>query len=203
MSTAFRPGGLARLWLLRTLPLLPFLLTLPLLAGCGGMAKPQIGPIQFTNAAGTSVTPATTLAVNGQVYMIATVTNDDQLLGVSWTVTCGSEAPVGGTSIDSSCGTCAPAQTASGPVPLYPSTGIITTYNAPSEIPKGGTVTITAHATALPSVTTSITLTIVAAHGNAEPPSTGARRATQVEAMGPVNALPATSATDRFPGSGL
>jgi hypothetical protein len=48
-------------------------------------------------------------------------------------------------------------------VPTYPSTGIITTYTAPSVVPKGGTVTITAHATSLPSVFSSVTLTIVAA----------------------------------------
>jgi hypothetical protein len=107
--------------------------------------------------------------VNGQLYMIATVTNDNEDLGVSWTVTCGSAAPPGGISIDSSCGVFTPAQTQSGPVPAYPVTGIVATYNAPSAIPKGNTVTITAHATALPSVTSSVTLTIDAAASAVKP----------------------------------
>jgi len=127
------------------------------------MAKPQIGAIQFTTVSGASVTAPTSLAVNGQVYMVADVTNDDQLLGVSWSVTCGSSAAPGGISIDRACGTFNPAQTESGPVPLYLTTGIITTFNAPAAIPTGKTVTLTAHATALPSVTSSVTLTIVSA----------------------------------------
>jgi hypothetical protein len=95
--------------------------------------------------------------------MVADVTNDDLLLGVSWTVTCGSAAVPGGTSIDTACGTLNPANTESGPVPLYPTSGIISTYNAPAEVPAGSTVTITAHATALPSITSSATLKVVAA----------------------------------------
>jgi hypothetical protein len=156
------------------------------LAGCGGSVKPQIGPIEFTNAAGTGVSPVTSLAVNGQIFLVATVTHDDQLLGVSWTVNCGSAVPPSSGTIDTSCGTCVPAQTQSGPVPLYPSTGIITTYNAPSAIPKGATVTITAHATALPSVSSSVTLTIVAAQA-ANPargwPQSGAERGQQGAGM--------------------
>jgi len=127
------------------------------------MAKPQVGAIQFTTASGASVTAPTSLAVNGQVYVVADVTNDNQFLGVSWTVTCGSAAAPGGVSIDSACGTFNPAHTLSGPVPLYLTTGIISTYNAPAQIPTGTTVTITAHATALPSVTSSATLTVVSA----------------------------------------
>ena len=121
-----------------------------------------MGRIQFTTVSGASVTAPTSLAVNGQVYMVADVTNDDQLLGVSWSVTCGSSAAPGGISIDRACGTFNPAEE-SGPVPLYLTTGIITTFNAPAAIPTGKTVTLTAHATALPSVTSSVTLTIVSA----------------------------------------
>jgi len=109
------------------------------------------------------VTAPSSLAVNGQVYLVADVTNDNQFLGVSWTVTCGSAAAPGGIAIDTACGTFSPAHTESGPVPLYLTTGIITTYNAPATIPTGTTVTLTAHATALPSVTSSATLTVVAA----------------------------------------
>jgi hypothetical protein len=172
---------------LRSRALYLFLLAILMtVAGCGGTVRPQIGPIEFTSAAGVSVPAVTSLAVNGQVYLVATVTHDDQLLGVSWTVNCGSAVPPSSGTIDTSCGTCVPAQTQSGPVPLYPSTGFITTYNAPSAIPKGSTVTITAHATALPSVSSSVTLTIVAAQA-ANParswPQSGAERSQQGAGM--------------------
>jgi len=174
-----------------------------LLAGCGGMVKPQIGPIQFTSSSGASVPAVSSLPVNGQAYLVATVTNDDQVLGVSWTVTCGSAAPPGGTSIDSACGTCNPAQTASGPVPLYPSSGIISTYNAPSEIPRGGTVTITAHVTALPSVTSSVTVTIVAAQSKVEPVSPGETIPSPASVAIMAGATPTNAATGKAPKAGM
>ena len=136
-------------------------LALPAFIGCSNAARPLIGPIQFTTNSGAPGPAVNSLAVNGQVYLVATVTNDDQFLGVSWTITCGSAQSPGSGSIDTSCGSCVPSQTQSGPVPHYPSTGFITTYNAPPEVPKGSIVTITAHATSLPSVTSSITLKIV------------------------------------------
>jgi hypothetical protein len=136
-------------------------------AGCGGTARPEIGPIEFTNASGTSQPAVSAVEVNGQLYLVAVVTNDDQLLGVSWTVSCGSALPPSSGVIDTSCGTLSPAQTLSGPVPSYPSTGYVTTYSAPQAIPKGGTITITAHATALFSVSSSVTLTIEAAQSGA------------------------------------
>jgi hypothetical protein len=142
---------------------LALMLVVAMLTGCANPKGPTVGPIVFTDATGTPVSAVTTLAVNQPVYMVAEVSNDNDFLGVSWTVTCGS-APSGGsggTVINTACGVCNPAQTASGPVPTYPSNGIITTYTAPSVIPKGGTVTITAHATSSPSVVSSVTLTIV------------------------------------------
>lgn len=139
------------------------LLALP--AGCAS-GKPVVGPIQFVDAQGAPVQAVTSLGVNGVIYLVATVTNDDEQLGVSWTVNCGSLPPGGGTNgvIDTICGTFTPSETESGPVPTYPSTGIITEYSAPSVVPKGNTVTIVAHATTLPSITSSVTLTIVAAN---------------------------------------
>ena len=177
--TAFRSGANASLRPPLTLafPLLGLILSA--LAGCSNSTKPQVDPIEFTDSAGAPAPAVTSLAVNGQVYLVATVRDDYQFLGVSWTVTCGSAIPPGGSGgggIDTACGVFNPAQTASGPVPSYPSTGIITTYIAPSVIPKGGDVTITAHATSLPSVTSSIKLTIAAA-----------------EAASPARARPASS----------
>jgi len=139
------------------------MLVVAMLIGCANPARPTVGPIEFTDAKGAPVSAVTTLAVNQPVYMVATVSNDSDLLGVSWTVTCGSVGTTGtgGTAINTACGVVSPPQTASGPVPTYPSSGIITTYTAPSMIPKGGTVTITAHATSLPSAVSNVTLTIV------------------------------------------
>jgi hypothetical protein len=165
LINAFRCEGRPRVPAPRSVKLSALGIVLAVLSGCGGMGKPQIGPIQFTDASGASVTAISSLAVNGQVFLVGDVTSDDQFLGVSWTVTCGSAAPPGGPSIDNSCGTFNPTETMSGPVPQYPTKGIITTYTAPTAIPKGGTVTITAHVTALPSITSSVMVTIVAGQG--------------------------------------
>ena len=194
MITAFRSGAPKTLRPLRKLALCGMALIFGILAGCGSATRPQIGPIQFTTASGASVPAVTSLAVDGQVFLVATVTDDDQFLGVSWTVTCGSAIPPGSGTIDTSCGTFDPAQTASGPVPAYPSTGFIATYNAPSAIPKGATVTLTAHATALPSVTSSVALTIVAAQGSIEPASIQRRLGTQEQAVRGTDLLPVTDA---------
>jgi len=144
---------------------------LALLSGCVNSQRPVVGPIQFVTVSGASLPAVSSLAVNGTIYLFADVTNDDEQLGVSWTVNCGSMPPASesGGVISTACGLVSPAQTASGPIPTYPSTGYITAYTAPSAVPKGNTVTITAHATSLPSVTSSVTLTIVAAGQAASP----------------------------------
>lgn len=135
--------------------------------GCANPKPPAVGPIEFVDSKGDPVSAVSTLDVNEPVYMVATVSNDNDFLGVSWTVACGSvpSSGSGGTVINTACGVASPTQTASGPVPNYPSTGIITTYTAPSVVPKGGTVTISAHATSLPSVLSSVTLTIIETQG--------------------------------------
>jgi hypothetical protein len=92
--------------------------------------------------------------------MFANVANDDELLGVTWTVTCGSSGPANLQSINTACGTFSPVQTESGPIPLYPASGYVTTFTAPSAIPKGGTVTIAAAATSQPTATLSVTLPV-------------------------------------------
>jgi hypothetical protein len=195
---------MANLCSLRNRKRLAFAPMLMLLAGCS-MNRPQIGAIAFVNASGTSISAPSSVAVNGPLYMLATVTNDDELLGVSWTVTCGSAPPPnsGNSSIDTSCGTFNPTQTLSGPIPLYPTTNIITTYTAPSAVPKGGTVTITAHATALPSVTSSITLTVVAAQTAVEPASTGKKDAVRAQADDMAKTFPIAAVTRQAPSRGL
>jgi ribosomal protein S10 len=153
--------------------------------------------------------------------MFANVIDDDQYLGVSWTVICANSTPVSSGSIDTYCGTFGStnsntAQTASGPIPLYlpTGTGIITAYNAPSALPKGETeetVTITAHATSLPSATSSVTLTIcgqggcptqVAAQSGIEPLMRG-RNTLQAQAASLTEASPASGVTGLTQGSEL
>jgi hypothetical protein len=175
-------------------------LILSALLGCSNTTKPIVGPIEFTNTSGVSVPAVTSLAENGQLYLVGTVTNDDEDLGVSWTVSCGNSEPPSTGSIDTLCGTLVPPQTESGPVPLYPSTGFVTTYTAPQAIPKGSTVTITAHATSLPSVTSSVTLTIVAAQsGNSSSAWLPGETSTSFQAAG-VRA-PALSGDENAPGT--
>jgi hypothetical protein len=76
-----------------------------------------------------SVSPsAFNISTSGTESLTAVVANDVNSAGVGWTATCGSTAA-------GACGTFSPTKTAS---------GIATTYTAPSSIPSGGPVTITA-----------------------------------------------------------
>jgi hypothetical protein len=149
------------------------------LAACGGSTKPQVDSITFTSdaagqkpicTAGTPSgdTPACTAALlpalvagGSPLYMFADISGDDLDLGVTWTVSCSSSG-VGNGGVNTSCGTFVPASTLSGPVPLYPESDIVTTYNGPTSVPKGGSVTITAQATSLPSASLSISLNVTA-----------------------------------------
>jgi hypothetical protein len=81
----------------------------------------------------TQAIPNNTIAKNVTAPLAATVTNDSANAGVDWTVTCGSSA---------ACGTFSLTHTAS---------GAQTTFTAPSAIPAGGTVTITATSTTDPT----------------------------------------------------
>jgi hypothetical protein len=206
---------------LRNLSLAVFALLLPALIGCANSTRPQVGSITFTTDS-TGATPICTIAVlsnlqsstpactsallptlvaGGQAaYLYATVTGDNEALGVSWTVTCGSATAAGSGEIDTSCGTFQPAETLSGPVPLYATTGIVTTYNAPSTVPKSGTVTITAHATSLPSEALSVTLNIVATKSNVDPLMRGGS-ALEKQAVRLLAASPATTLKQRAQGA--
>lgn len=163
MTIGFRSGVLTGLRPQCALAISALALILSALVGCSNTARPTIGPVEFTSSSGVTAPAVTSLAVNGQIFLVATVTNDNEFLGVSWTVACGSSQPPSTGTIDTSCGAFVPQQTQSGPVPSYQSTGFVTTYSAPAEVPKGSTVTITAHVTSLPSVASSVTLTILPA----------------------------------------
>jgi hypothetical protein len=150
-----------------------------ILAACGSLNRPEVASITFTTDASGQTpictagvpsgdTPTCTAALlpalvagGSPVYLYADITGDDLDLGVTWTVTCASSG-VGNGGVNTSCGTFVPAATISGPVPLYAEPGIVTTYNGPTSVPKGGKVTITAQATSLPSESLSISLNVTA-----------------------------------------
>lgn len=119
-------------------------------SGCSGTSvKPQVGSITITDMNGVAQTAIKTLTVGSGTYLDVTLTNDKNLLGVDWTVSCGSALAPGtplptGQTIDTSCGYFTPIHTASAPVPSYSesATGIVTYYTAPSAPPKAGTVTL-------------------------------------------------------------
>lgn len=215
MITGFRARALRNLLPPPSLIPAAFVMVLLALAGCADSTKPQVASITFaTDSSGTELvcttaiasdTPSHTpvcspgllpsLAAGGPgAYIFANVTNDNQNLGVSWTVTCGSATPLNSGALDTSCGTFQPPQTLSGPVPPYTTTGIVTTYNAPPTVPKGGTVTIVAHATSLPSVTSAVTLTITAAKSGVELPASK-NNAFQTQAARPVESSSTSGVT--------
>jgi hypothetical protein len=142
---------------------LVFLTTLCFGSGCSSVSTPVVGEISITNASGVAQTSVSSVQHGQSIYLDVLVTHDIDALGVDWSVTCSSSLPPGSIpvgTVDTSCGVFTPNHTLSGPVPSYPSTGIITQFTAPSVVPKVATVTIAAHSTSDPSVFSSITLTI-------------------------------------------
>jgi len=93
----------------------------------------------------TQKVPNDRIMQNASAPLVATVSNDPANAGVDWTVTCGSPG---------NCGSFSPAHTAS---------GVPTTYTAPSAIPTGNTVAVTATSTADPTKSDHQTLTVLSA----------------------------------------
>ncbi len=87
------------------------------------------------------------LAVGGTTNLIALVTNDVNTLGVNWTTSID-----GTTCIPTICGSFSPPQTLS---------GVTTAYTAPTAVPQGGTVTLTATSVADGTKSASWTITIL------------------------------------------
>jgi hypothetical protein len=137
-------------------------------SGCSGTAvKPQVGSITVTDLNGVAQSAIKTLTVGDGTYLDVTLTNDKNLLGADWTVSCSSELAPGtplpsGETIDTSCGYFTPIHTASAPVPDYATNadGIVTYYAAPTAPPTSGTVTLYASASADHSKFSSLTFVI-------------------------------------------
>jgi len=145
------------------------LAVLAVVSGCSSSSTPvQVESITFTDVNGKTLTSQpTTLSVGQTVWASVDLINDPELLGVDWTVYCGSALSPGtplptGQTEDTSCGSFTPTHTLGGPKPDYvksPS-GYIALYAAPLSVPKQGTVTIYATATKDRSKVSSVTLTI-------------------------------------------
>jgi hypothetical protein len=136
----------------------------------GSAGKPTVEGIAFTDVDGTMLkAQPTSLTVGQGTYIDVTLSGDTQLLGANWSVVCGSALPPGqplppGQTQDQSCGTFTPVHTLSGPIPNYTgnavTAGYLALYVAPAAPPKQGIVTLYASATADPSRTATVTLSI-------------------------------------------
>ena len=123
--------------------------------------NPPVVTITATGAFGASATATVTIVApisvkitqgvpNGSIVqntsapLVANVSNDTASGGVDWTVTCGSAG---------ACGSFSPTHTAS---------GVPTTFTAPSAVPAGNTVTITATSTSDPTKNDTEIVTVTA-----------------------------------------
>ena len=135
---------------LRSFPVIEFLLLAPLiLTGCT-RTRPSLGTISVTNPTATSSAPVTSVIVETSVDVSVAVNNGTPGLGVDWTLLCGGSAVVGYTT--NVFGTI---------TPVYVNSNINMVYLAPEYVPIGNTVTLTATSVSDPSETVSVTLTIL------------------------------------------
>jgi hypothetical protein len=149
------------------------------LAGCGGASgsPATAGPISVVAANGGSG-KVTSVALASTLQLSMAPAGDKLNAGVDWTVACGGN-PVTGSVVNGACGTLAP---------LHTSDGGTTMYTAPSLVPIGSSVTITATVASNPSQSSSVSFTIVPTPITvsfliAPPASLGVNAAASVEAQ--------------------
>jgi FlaG/FlaF family flagellin (archaellin) len=142
------------------------------LSGCASSTvKPNVESISLTDQQGVAdTTQPTSLAVSTGTYLEVNLTDDPNMTGANWSVSCGSALPPGqplppGYTVDPSCGTFSVYHTLGGPIPSYVTNPIqapayLTYYTAPAGSVIGGTVTLTASSTLDPSRHLSVTLQI-------------------------------------------
>ncbi len=117
------------------------------LSGCGSGGQTTVTQPPPAVSVTIRGTPPTKLSVNETSLLLAEVLNGSTSL-VNWSVNCGSTG---------ACGSFNPTQTQNG------SSNTTTKYTAPSAVPSGSTVTITAKSVADPTKSASFTVTITAA----------------------------------------
>lgn len=131
--------------------LLPAVALAAALSGCASGSDEKAGPITITNPSGTSSGQVSTIGAGSVVQVNMTPVGDTSDSGVNWTVTCGGN-PVTGSITGGACGTF---------VPTHTPDGVASLYTAPSIIPIGGTVTLTAAVASNPSASSSVMLKVV------------------------------------------
>jgi hypothetical protein len=130
-------------------PLILASLGLAIISGCGGGGS---GPAPLPISVSFSVAPPASLAAGATANVSATVLNDSGGKGVTWSC-----APA------AACGTFNPTSTTS---------GAATVFTAPSTVPTGGSVTITATSGTDSTKTTNqvVTITVIAVSMTTAPP---------------------------------
>ncbi len=121
-------------------------------SGCAGGSNIKAGAISVTDPTGATSGQLSSLSAGSVVQVNMIPVGDTAGAGVNWTVTCGG-SPVTGSITGGACGTF---------VPTHTPDGVASSFTAPSIIPIGNTVTITAAVASNPSAASSITLTVVA-----------------------------------------
>ncbi len=118
------------------------------LTGCGGGSSSSAiaGRIVINGANAQTVS----VSVASVIELSMMPTDDRLAAGVDWTVTCQGN-PTNGSVVNGACGTLAPVHTADGGA---------TNYTAPSVVPIGTAIVITATVTSNPSQSSSVTLTV-------------------------------------------
>lgn len=119
--------------------------------GCGSSSVGKAGTISVTLPGGSASGQVTSLQVSTSVNVSMTPTGGAASAGVDWTVTCGG-SPTTGSVTGGACGTLSPIHTASGAAALF---------TAPGLVPLGKTVTLLASVTGNPSLSSSVTLTVL------------------------------------------
>lgn len=143
------------------------LVTSAALASCGATPVPALSAVTLTDISGHPQPAVASLPHGTSVYLTIVVSNDPRQLGAAWNATCTTALPPGTLAPgaqDPTCGAFTYAHTMSGPMPAYPlpsaAPPIVTKFTAPATIPPGGAITIVAHATSNPAITSTLTLRI-------------------------------------------
>jgi hypothetical protein len=123
-----------------------------IIAGCGSgsISAVKAGPISVESASG-AIAQISSLSVSSTALLSMMPIGDSTNAGVDWVVICGGN-PVTGSISNGACGTLSPTHTADGAATLF---------TAPSVIPIGTTVTITASVTSNPSQSSSVKLSLL------------------------------------------
>ncbi len=121
------------------------------ISGCMSGSNVKAGSISIADPSEADSGQVLSLGTGSIVQVSMSPVGDTTDAGVNWTVTCGGN-PITGSVTGGACGTF---------VPTHTPDGVASTFTAPSIIPIGTTVTITADVASNPSASSSITLPIV------------------------------------------